>query len=216
MPEPGKDRVTYWEGSFGLMVAKSGHKSYVVQYRADGKSWRMSLRGALTLQEARREAKAILGTVAKGGNPLGEKRKTEASAKNTLQAISQEYLRREAVKLRTAVERARILEKLVYPRFGGRQIDTIKRSEIVRLLDDIEEDRGPHRAQMVLAILSKLFNWHASRDDDFLTPIRRGMTRVKPSEYARDRFCPTTRSEPSGRRPRRFGDHMIIWCGSCS
>jgi integrase len=30
-------------------------------------------------------------------------------------------------------------------------------------------------------------NWHASRDDDFLSPIRRGMGRVKSSEQARDR-----------------------------
>jgi hypothetical protein len=43
--------------------------SYVVQYRVDG-SWRMSLKDGLTLMEARRGAKAILGAVAKGGNPL--------------------------------------------------------------------------------------------------------------------------------------------------
>jgi integrase len=39
----------------------------------------------------------------------------------------------------------------------------------------------------VLAFLSKLFNWHASRDDDFLTPIQRGMGRIKMKERARDR-----------------------------
>src|SRR5258706_5682773 len=42
-------------------------------------------------------------------------------------------------------------------------------------------------AHTALAFLSKLFNWHASRDDDFLTPIRRGMGRVKMRETARDR-----------------------------
>lgn len=42
-------------------------------------------------------------------------------------------------------------------------------------------------AQTALAFLSKLFNWHASKDDDFVTPIRRGMGRTKTKETARDR-----------------------------
>jgi integrase len=81
--------------------------------------------------------------------------------------------------------RGRTFESLIYPRFGNRPIDSIKRSNIVRLLEHIE--RGPHRALAVLAITSKLFDWPASRDNDFLSPIRRGMTRVKPQDYARDR-----------------------------
>jgi integrase len=43
-------------------------------------------------------------------------------------------------------------------------------------------------AQAVLAVLSKIFNWHASRSDDFRSPIVRGMARVKPAEQARDRI----------------------------
>jgi len=188
VPTPEKDRVFYWEGSFGLQVTKAGHKSFVVQYRANGTSRRMSLKSGLSLQEARREAKAILGDVAKGGDPLGEKRKAATVSGNTLKAICEDYLKREAGKLRTSAGRRRALEKLVYPKLGSRQIDSIKRSEIVRLLDDIEENNGPHRAQAVLAFLSKLFNWHAGRDDDFLSPIRRGMARTKLKEYARDRI----------------------------
>jgi len=147
----------------------------------------MSLKAGLTLMEARREAKAILGAVARGGDPLAEKRKADAAATNTLKAVAEEYLKREAVKLRTSGERSRVMEKLIFPKIGDRQIDSIKRSEIVRLLDKVEENHGPFRAQAVLAILSKIFNWHASRDDDFLTPIRRGMARVSPKAYSRDR-----------------------------
>jgi integrase len=43
-------------------------------------------------------------------------------------------------------------------------------------------------AQATLAVLSRVFTWHASRDDDFLTPIRRGMRRTRMSEYARERM----------------------------
>jgi hypothetical protein len=186
-PVPTKDRTIYWEGNFGLMVTAKGHKSFVVQYRAGKVSRRMSLKDGLSLQEARREAKAILGAVAKGGDPLGEKRKAAAASSNTLKAVAEEYFSRELAKLRTGAGRQRALEQLVYPKFGSRQIDSIKRSEINRLLDDIEKNNGPHRAQAVLAFLSKIFNWHAGRDDDFLSPIVRSMGRTKLKEYTRDR-----------------------------
>jgi integrase len=70
---------------------------------------------------------------------------------------------------------------------GHRQIDEIKRSEIVKLLDKIEDNSGPRMAHVTLAYLSKVFNWHASRDDNFRSPIVRGMGRVKPRERARER-----------------------------
>jgi integrase len=187
LPASGRDRVIYWEGNFGLMVTAAGHKSFVVQYRAGRQSRRMSLKAGLNLSDARREAKAILGTVARGGDPLGEKRKTEAAIGTTLRAVAETYLAREAGKLRTGHKRKSALTRLVFPVLGSRQVDTIKRSEIVRLLDNIEEANGPHMAQAVLAFLSKLFNWHASRNDDFLSPIRRGMARTRLQDHARDR-----------------------------
>jgi integrase len=42
-------------------------------------------------------------------------------------------------------------------------------------------------ADHVLAALRKLMNWHAARDDDFVSPIVKGMARTKPKERARDR-----------------------------
>ena len=43
-------------------------------------------------------------------------------------------------------------------------------------------------ADHVLAALSKLFNWYASREDDYSSPIVRGMRRSSPKERARKRI----------------------------
>src|SRR5258708_33860732 len=42
-------------------------------------------------------------------------------------------------------------------------------------------------ADRTLAIVRKVMNWHVSRSNDFLSPIVRGMERVKPEEGARER-----------------------------
>ena len=46
---------------------------------------------------------------------------------------------------------------------------------------------GPQAAQQLLAFLSRLFGWYAARNNDFLSPIVRGMGRVKPKERASKR-----------------------------
>lgn len=73
----GKDYVL-WDDEipgFGLRVYASGKKSYVIQYRADGRSRRftLGLHGPLTAEDARKLAKAKLGDVAQGENPAEEK-----------------------------------------------------------------------------------------------------------------------------------------------
>ena len=172
---------------FGLMVTANGHRSYVVQYRAVGRSRRMHLKAGLTLTAARREAKAILGTVAKGGDPLTARRKAERAESDTLKAVVEEYLAREGSRLRTIGERRASLQRHVLPKLGDRQIGDITRTDIVRLLDHIADRSGAPMADHVLAYLRRVMTWHASRSDDFRSPIVRGMARTRPSQRRRQR-----------------------------
>jgi integrase len=189
--EHGVDRSLYWDTampSFGLQVTAAGHKSFVCQYRAGKQSRRLAIKATLNLSEARKEAKAILGRVAKGHDPLDERRRAEGEASNTLKAIATSYFLREGKKLRTVRDRQSALERLVYPKLGARPIEDLKRSEIVRLLDRIEDERGPVMADRTLAYLSRVFTWHAGRSDEFRSPIVRGMARTKSAERARSRI----------------------------
>lgn len=108
-------------------------------------------------------------------------------ASNTLKAVGDEYLEREGKRLRSIRQRRDVLERLVYPKFGAHQIDSILRSEIVALLDRIEDENGPVMSHAALATIRRLFNWHAARSDRFLSPITRGMGRIRPQERKRQR-----------------------------
>jgi integrase len=185
---PGDERTLYFDEDlrcFALMVTRSGHRRFVLQYRLHGRSRRLTLKDGLTLKGARQEARKLLGEVARGHDPLDERRKKEMASVNTVAAIAAEYFKRDGKKLRSANWQQVALTRLVFSRFGARQIGSIKRSEIVRLLDQIEDDNGPVMADAVLAILRKLFGWHASRSDDFNSPIVRGIR--KQHSRARDR-----------------------------
>jgi integrase len=188
--EPGKERTVYWDAalpSFGLAVTERGAKSYVIQYRSGRVSRRYTINSVLRLEDARREARAVLGQVARGHDPLLERRRAGQASKNTLRAVCERYLVREGGKLRTTAKRQANLERLVYPVLGDRQIDDVKRSDINALLDEIEDQRGAAMADQVLATLRRICNWHAIRDDQFRTPFVRGMARRSPEERERSR-----------------------------
>jgi integrase len=190
MPAPATtDRVIYWDEklpSFGLMVTAAGHKSFVVQYRANGVSKRMTIKGAATgvvsPDQARREARRILNDVYLGGDPAAERQKAERAAKDTVQAVCEAWFAKEGKKLRSGDRRRAELERLVYPVLGARPITDIRRSDIKRLLDQIEDESrgsGAATAHLAFAYLRKIFNWFATNSDDFQSPLVRGMSSFK-------------------------------------
>jgi integrase len=190
LPEASKDRVIHWDASqpsFGLVVTATGHKSFVVQYRVGHQSRRMHLKSGLKLAAAKREAAKFLGDVARGRDPLAEKRKAATAGADTFKSIADAYIKREGG-LRSMAEREAILKRHVFPKLGARPIGEIRRSEIVKLLDKIDDESGPSAADHTLAVIRRIMSWHASRSDDFRSPIVRGMSRTKPRERARQRI----------------------------
>jgi integrase len=181
-PSDGEIQTDYFDAQvsgLALRVSET-YKSWTLHYTLGGKRRRLTFGAypSISLAAARTRADEAKAVIAEGRDP-------GAIATETLQAICELYMAREGVKLRSADWRKGALERHVYPALGARPIAEIRRSEIVRLLDGIEERSGAPMADKTLAIIRKVMNWHATRSDDFLSPVVRGMARG--NSNARDR-----------------------------
>jgi integrase len=185
-----------------LVVHPTGAKGFAVRYRVRGRPKKLTLGrwqspadiGAtkaapepkigepMSLASARKLAADTLLKVERGEDPA--KRKTEHL---TVDAILDDFVKRHVDKLRSADQITGALDRYVRPRIGSMSIYELKRREIVEMLDAIEDGAGPVMADRTLAYVRKSFNWQAARDDEFSSPIVKGMARTKPKERARKR-----------------------------
>jgi integrase len=175
-----------------LAIQPSGAKSWVVRYRhpIDGRSRKLTLPPGLGLAHARKLAADAMFQVAQGIDPINAKREQKqaavAAVEGTLAAVAKQYLDLAASKLRSHRAYERILKRHILPRLGERQVAELKRSEIVAVLDKVENDSGPRAADIALAVLSSTLSWYAARSD-FQSPLTRMKRRVRASEAARQR-----------------------------
>jgi integrase len=211
---PGAFRQEIPDGAgLYLVLQPSGAKSFALRFRQGGKAKKLTLGtyfagaekdapapvvgGLLTLKGARKVANDKKLEIAKGGDPVAEK--ARAKAQETFGMVAAEYMTRAGSKLRSARELDLMLKRAVLPTLGARPIAAIKRSEIVRLLDDLEAGKlkndegeivkgGPVAADRTLALIRRVMSWYAPRSDDFNSPIVKGMARTKPSERECERI----------------------------
>ena len=184
LPDPGA-RGLY------VIVHPSGRTSFAVRYRFAGQPKKLTLQAGVSLSAARKLCADALHEVAQGHDPSEAKKtakaKTEAAAVNTVQYVCEQFLQREGKNLRTLAPRKALLKRLVYPALGKRLIGDVKRSDINRMLDKIEDTSGKRSADLALQYLRRAMNWHAVRDDDFRSPIISGMGRYDTVANARSR-----------------------------
>jgi integrase len=164
---PGKDRDIVWDDKlkgFGVIVyPTTGLKTYVAQYRKDGRSHRVIIgkHGRLTPDEARREAKALLGDVEKGANPALERRtKREAP---TLNNVAEGFLAYAYAKKKSGTARGydNALRLHILPQFGTKRLTKITHADVESLHASMS-DRRP-QANRTLAVLSAVWTWAAKQ-----------------------------------------------------
>jgi integrase len=176
----GKRRIV-WDAlvpGLGVRVTDRGVKSFVlvVRYPSSPNPAPRSLGtyGAITLEAARIKAREWLTLI---GNGIDPQQHLMQKREQIFQAIAEQYILRKAKDLRSRDRTQSALTRLVYPSLGLRPITEINRSDIVRLLDRIEDENGPTMATKTLGIINRIMNFHASRVDNFRSPIVKGMAR---------------------------------------
>jgi integrase len=144
---------------FGVRVMRSGHKSYVVQYRAGGRTRRnaFSRVGTMTPDEARKHARELLVSVDKGNDPVAEIVANRRTPNVT--ALCDRYLDEhvdQRCKPTTQGDYRHAVEAFIKPRLGNFKIGDVKRPDIAQLHHEM---RGsPYQANRTLSVLSKMFN----------------------------------------------------------
>ena len=197
--------VFVWDSQqpgFGVRVTPAGRRSYVYQFRVkSGPQRRMVLgqHGPLTVQKARDMARDLYEQVRRGRDPVAENeaqraveradaeiKRNRRNVTDVLDQFMERYVT--ANQLRSRHEYQSAFDRLVKPAIGNVEIHSLRRSQIAEMLDRIEDENGPVMAHNTLAYLRKALNWYASRDDEFNSPIVKGMGRIKPRERARRRI----------------------------
>jgi integrase len=133
---------------FGLRVFASGKRSYLVQYRAGGRTRRytIGLHGIWTPETARQEAKIQLGRIAKGDNPAEERQLNHKAI--TVKELCALYLRdleaglilgkggRPKKTTTISTDAGRIIRHII-PLLGARRVKDLTRADINKVLKDI-------------------------------------------------------------------------------
>lgn len=144
---------------FGVRVLPSGAKSYQAQYRKGGRTRRVAVgrHGSITVDEARKIAKEIMGQVAKGENPaedISQHRKAP-----TVAALCERFFDshvRERCKLSTQGEYRRAIDLFINPALGSFKVVDVERRDVAELHHRFRDK--PYQANRTLGGLSKMFN----------------------------------------------------------
>ena len=156
---------TAWDDTvsgFGVRVRPTGAKSYVVLYRAGAgrgapiRRYTIAAVGKITPERARSRAKVILGAVAHGHDPAGEKtaeRGTPTVAELTDRFMA-DHVRAPSLAGFTEFYRD-ILDRIVKPALGTTKADKLTRHQVGKLHSSLSET--PFQANRMLAVVGGVY-----------------------------------------------------------
>jgi integrase len=135
------------------------------------------------IDESRNRAREVIKRVRAGLSPI------EARA-DSFADVAASWLKRhvEPNGLRSHREIVRMLNSHILPAWRDREFVSIRRSDVAKLLDHVEDRHGARAADYVLNVVRSIANWYAARTDDYSPPIVRGMKRQSAHAQARARI----------------------------
>jgi integrase len=170
--EPGqRDRLVFDSKQKGLAVrvTASGGKTYLAQYTRDGKKQRVPLGAvnAISLADARNAAQAIMGDVAHGRDPAGDRKakaRKAAPDADTLAVLLDRWAKLHLKSKRTsyAAETQRAI-RATFAKHLNWPATAITRPHAISALDQVVEAGSPIMAARAGAYLCALYGWAKKR-----------------------------------------------------
>jgi hypothetical protein len=148
---PSENRYEIWDSElkgFELRIEASGRKSFIIRYRADGGGRNAPKRlvtigayGTLTPDQARTEAKKLLGSVATGQDPGAERHAKRSDL--TVSELCELYLREgcPTKKPSTLATDGGRIDRHIKPMIGTKRISTVTRGDIQWLMRQIADGK---------------------------------------------------------------------------
>jgi hypothetical protein len=174
-----------------LRITANGARSFAYRFRHP--DTRKTLRAttgtypATTLEDARKRAKEMCAQVEAGTNPIELRRlEREKAPTRTFQALADRYLKEHAERHkrpRSAEEDRRNLKVHVLPRWGKRDFRTIRRADVIELIESIVSAGKHAAANRVHSLISKIFNF-AIVDADLIEANPAARLRKRGVEHA--------------------------------
>jgi integrase len=161
-----------------VRITARGARSYVAIARGPNGKQVLSTIGSIEhfkIDEARERARTVIRRI-KDGLPAKD---IPPPQPDSYAAVADNWLKREIEKKNLITEREvkRVLNKYVLPAFGDRPFTAIKRSDISALMDKLEDRNGPRMADVALSQMRAISDFHAKRDDNYISPFVRKMRR---------------------------------------
>lgn len=216
------ERYHVWDtklAGFGLRVEASGTKTFIIRYRIDGGGRSAPRRlvtvgryGTLTVEEARKKAKTLLGAAASGDDPAGErsKKRREILMAKLIDLYEEEgcFVQRgirqgQPMKERTKAYTLARLRHHVVPLLSHKRVSEIGAGEIERFVRDVgagktarDEKIGPRQriivrggdgaARKVVRDLSAVFSFAVRRGLATENPVEKAA--IRKTDNHRERF----------------------------
>jgi integrase len=182
-----------------VRVTDKGSKSFIVWRRYGGAANPAARAigpvGAMTLAEAREQARRWIDAIKRGDDP----RRSAAKLKNmsTFGAIIEDYLQRHVAGKRKAKDVNREIRKELLPRWRNKPLASITRQDVIQLVDEIKDRGAVYQAHNILGHVKTFFNW----------AIERGIYGIEASPC--DRMKPSRLIGPKHPRERILSDIEI-------
>jgi integrase len=168
--DPERDTLVWDAGVPGLALRlRSGSARFVFQYKRRGRTRRVSIGayGPLTLDQARDQARTLYAKIRAGTDPAEEKR-SERAKRVLFAEMAAAYIadmRDRAARgvkrgrLSTAAEFERLLNRLILPALGGREVEGLDISQVQALHRSLAAT--PAQANRCMTVVSAVLGFAA-------------------------------------------------------